>query len=93
MDEGVVMDTSLPDRRGWKADRRGSTLCLIGWTWVERSACRSFHRTSSSWCFTSGVPFPTRPGALFTAKACKWGEKSEFRPNAGCTEKMTSLAM
>lgn len=33
MDEDVVTETSLPDRSGWKEDRRGSTLCRIVCTW------------------------------------------------------------
>ena len=33
MDEDVVTETSLPDRSGWKVDRRGSSLCRIVCTW------------------------------------------------------------
>ncbi len=29
MDEDVVTETNFPDRSGWKADKRGSVLCLM----------------------------------------------------------------
>lgn len=32
IDEEVVTETSFPDRRGWKADKRGSALCRIACT-------------------------------------------------------------
>lgn len=32
IDDEAVADTSLPERRGWKAESKGSTLCLIAIT-------------------------------------------------------------
>ena len=32
MEDAVVIETSLPDRRGWKADNNGSALCLMAST-------------------------------------------------------------
>ena len=40
MDEDVVTETSFPDWRGLKADRRGSRLCRIACTW------KSFQQTA-----------------------------------------------
>ena len=49
MDEDVVTETSFPDRRGWKAETRGSTLCRIICTWklcqpfVSKYCCGAIH--------------------------------------------------
>lgn len=34
IEEDVVADTSLPERRGWKAESRGSTLCRTAITYI-----------------------------------------------------------
>ena len=36
IEEEVVAETTLPERRGSKAERRGSTLCLSASTWKSR---------------------------------------------------------
>lgn len=49
MEDDVVTETSFAERRGWKADRRGSTLCRIACTWklyqrvVSRQVCGAIY--------------------------------------------------